>query len=709
MKSFKRILPIILINLFYSGFLNAQEFKNVGSLKEADNLSHCKATLSDGILTLENKLIKRNYKWNEGDLISQSVTDLMSHYTWFLDGKKADCSFPIKAVPKEGKLEVRKVGATLIAPTHLEADVYTKLGDLEIKRVFRIYADCPAIGCDYYLRGNYTDTNLIDAERGSQPELKSNNAVKNSSVAYIERIALPTRHLQTKAVQFFDVTDFNNNLVREVVQTPFWRESTVSGNLLFIQDQEVDKSIFILKEAPTSTVQLASPGYDFSIKTSEIVIAGIGAVPVDLHKDSWLRCYGFVTGVSSGGQYGALTALRSYQEVIRIQQPHRDDMIMMNTWGDRNQDKRISEKFTKDELIAANKLGITHFQIDDGWQTGRSKNSALAVGSLNNIWKNPNYWYPDPVKFPNGLTPVVELAKKLGIEVCLWFNPSIDSSFNHWRDDANTLIRLYRRYGIRTFKIDGVNIPNKLADVNFRKLLDSVVLATNHQAVFNLDVTAGKRTGFHYFNDYGNIFLENRYTDWSNYYPHWTLRNLWMLSKYVPAQNLQVEFLNIFRNKDKYAPNDFLAPNKLPFEYTFAITMMAQPLAWMEATGLPDEGFKIGPVIKKYQGIQSDIHAGKIFPIGDEPSGISWTGFQSIQKDRGYILVFREGNDKKNTVINTWLQAGKRVELKKVLGQGKNINTVVGDNGRISFTLPQKNNYVLYEYRILNHLHSSNY
>ena len=68
--------------------------------------------------------------------------------------------------------------------------------------------------------------------------------------------------------------------------------------------------------------------------------------------------------------------------------------------------------------------------------------------------------------------------------------------------------------------------------------------ATGGEAVFNLDVTAGRRWGYHYGNEYGNLFLENRYTDWSNYYPHWTLRNLWMLSRYVPPQNLQIEFLN---------------------------------------------------------------------------------------------------------------------------------------------------------------------
>ena len=122
------------------------------------------------------------------------------------------------------------------------------------------------------------------------------------------------------------------------------------------------------------------------------------------------------------------------------------------------------------------------------------------------------------------------------------------------------LIDLHRRYGIRTFKIDGVDIPDKTADVRFRAMLDKVMEATGGEAVFNLDATAGQRFGYHYLTQYGNIFLENRYTDWSNYYPHWTLRNLWTLSRYVPPQSLQIEFLNRWRNADKYPADDPLAP-----------------------------------------------------------------------------------------------------------------------------------------------------
>jgi alpha-galactosidase len=100
--------------------------------------------------------------------------------------------------------------------------------------------------------------------------------------------------------------------------------------------------------------------------------------------------------------------------------------------------------------------------------------------------------------------------------------------------------------------------------------------------------------------------------------------------------------------------------------------MAAQPLAWFEGTGLPNEAIEvIAPVIKKYKAIQYDLHKGSIFPIGDEPSGRSWTGFQSIQKNKGYFIIFREANDASKFEMQTWLKEGSIVNCIPLIGKGK--------------------------------------
>ena len=273
---------------------------------------------------------------------------------------------------------------------------------------------------------------------------------------------------------------------------------------------------------------------------------------------------------------------------------------MMNTWGDRSQDTKVNEAFCLQELERAAKLGITHFQIDDGWQVGKSPNSAVAKGSFKNIWDNKDYWKPDPVKYPRGLAPIVKKGKKLGLEIGLGFHTSVQNDFVDWEKDAETLIGLYREYGIRIFKIDGLTIPTKKAEINLRNLFDKVLAETENKVMCNLDATASRRGGYHMCKEYGNIFLENRYTDWQNYYPYWTLRNLWMLSKYVPAEKLQIEFLNKWRNTEKYGDDPF-APHRYSFEYLFATTMAGQPLAWFEASNLPEEAFGIRDLMEKYK------------------------------------------------------------------------------------------------------------
>lgn len=201
---------------------------------------------------------------------------------------------------------------------------------------------------------------------------------------------------------------------------------------------------------------------------------------------------------------------------------------------------------------------------------------------------------------------------------------------------------LYRKYGVKVFKIDGLTIPTKRAETNLRRLFDTVVEQSGGDVLFNLDATASRRGGYHMFNEYGNIFLENRYTDWQNYYPYRTLRNIWQLSRYVPAERIQVEFLNKWRNADKYAGDPF-APAVHGFDYLFATTLAGQPLAWLESQNLPDEAFGIAPLVEAYRRVAAQFHAGIILPVGEEPSGRSWTGFQSIVSDsEGYLLLYRE-------------------------------------------------------------------
>ncbi|WP_302460234.1 alpha-galactosidase [Parabacteroides johnsonii] len=661
----------------------------------------CKIELKQDTLTIENNLIKRSWLWNNGNLITCKLEDKGNGLAWQLRNNQPDLSLP--GEEKEGSeasIRIEEVPASLQYTHHLRATVEYKAGNLQVRKILKIYPDCPAIACELYLKGQASQKwiKALDNPADLQNIEKLTQNSQGGNVPVMEQLMLEGKHWQLEAVEFFDVTDRFNTLVRPVHALSY-RDCLYRGNLLFAENTEKEAGFFMLKEAPTSNVQLYYPGGDYLVSEGTFRMVGLGVDSADIKTDEWTKAYSYVTGTFRSGEKQKRMALRNYQMRIRPFLEDRDEMVMLNTWGDRGQDTRVNEAFCLKELELAAKLGVTHFQIDDGWQAGRSANSAYG-GSFKNIWDNPDYWTPDPDRFPNGLAPIVKRGKELGIEVCLWFNPSIQHDYADWQKDADALIALYKKYGIRTFKIDGTFFDNKLAESRLRSLYNRVMEATGWKAVLNLDATAGRRGGYFFFNEYGNIFLENRYTDWGNYYPYWSLRNLWMLSRYVAPQSLQIEFLNKWRNKEKYAGDKF-APSTYSFDYLFAITMAAQPLAWFEASNLPDEAFPTGGVIQKYKTVQHDFHTGYVFPVGDEPSGKSWCGFQSVKDRKGYFLLFRESNEEESFDMDTFFEPGEQVEFTPVLGAGKAFRSIAGKDGRIRFSLSEPNSYVLYSYRVL--------
>jgi alpha-galactosidase len=119
----------------------------------------CSAKLENGVLSLENSKILRTYQWNEGNIITSSLTDKTSGKVWHMSSKKPDLALPGETEKSENAVfSTRFVDETSIAPAFLEAEIVCSLGKIEVKRVFRLYPNCPAIACDLYFRGESANT-----------------------------------------------------------------------------------------------------------------------------------------------------------------------------------------------------------------------------------------------------------------------------------------------------------------------------------------------------------------------------------------------------------------------------------------------------------------------------------------------------------------------------------------------------------------------
>ncbi|WP_026903251.1 alpha-galactosidase [Pedobacter glucosidilyticus] len=663
----------------------------------------CKAELVGDNLIISNNLVSFFYNWNNGNIefkgYQEKGSSIIQANETIEDLKLFSKPFLSESATLTSSVKKRFNGEQKF----LEVIVNFKLNSINIRRIIEIFPNSPSLRTYYYVKGSPQESWINITKKQVGTEIIEDLSSLNNKMLYQRLGCVPLigKHWEAKAVSFRDVTDHNNTLVFEDDYLPYSKPIEIKANILLLRNSINNAGIFILKESPISSSQQAYPGVDFSLSLNRVEVLGTGIEKSFMNNQEWQRSYGYVIGVSSADETSQLIALRTYQKAIRSLRTDRDEMIMSNTWGDRNKDSRMNEAFILKELEAAAKLGITHFQLDDGWQQGLSSNSAQKGGKNWDSWTEED-WQAHSQRFPRGLKPIADKAKSLNIKLGLWFNPSSGNDYKTWERDADILIGYYHQFQISAFKIDGVELKSKEAEENLRKFFERVMEKTDGNAIFNLDVTAGRRSGFHFFNEYGNIFLENRYTDWSNYYPHTTLRNLWMLSRYLPSEKLQIEWLNPWRNISKYSNEDMLAPSKIPMEYIVATTFMAQPLAWMEISNLPDEGFKIADIIKIYRGLQHDMHEGVILPIGKMPDGFSLTGFQSIKDSRGYFIFFNTPKSSKKIIIKTFLKPNERIKLIPVMNGQQSFNAKVNSLSEIKLKLKPKNSFCIYKYEKLN-------
>ena len=647
---------------------------------------HLPAT--DTLLLLDNGTGLFEFQTRQGRVYLHRITDLRHDHSLTFDTAQSLFDWPEGATVRLEETLQQRILATAYRPAHTLLRLVQTTGADTLERSFRLFDGVVALRGEQRLSGSTEQQNISTREdaNGVETATEAGGApIATGGAAFNTR--LPGRHWQMSTVRFTDRTDEHNDLVQRDEHLLFNGSTRTRGSLLIARSTLSGAGLWLLREAPLGESQLEDAGYDFAFSFDRLSVAG--------HR------YGFSFGLCTPDSHRdpALESLRAYQLASYRYLPERDEMVLMNTWGDRGQDGKVNETFVLRELEIAAALGITHFQIDDGWQAGLSKNSASAAGNRWGYWETED-WLPHPERFPNGLTPVVDRARALGVEIGLWFNASRENEYAAWRRDAEVLIGMYQEDGIRTFKMDGVDLPTARSDRNFRRLLDAVRVATDGRVVFNLDATAGQRGGYFYLTDYGNVFLENRYTDWGRYYPHWTLRNLWQLAHYMPPARLQIEFLNPRRNSDKYPAGDPLAPATYDLAYLFATTAVAQPLAWMEGSNLRPQDRR-DSIIHHFRPYLRDLHTGITLPIGEEPDGTAWTGFRTqISDSTGLLLVFREYNDRENADLATGLPPGREVSLQPLIGHGRKATLMVSPAGELPLTLPQPRSFALYRYTL---------
>lgn len=466
----------------------------------------------------------------------------------------------------------------------------------------------------------------------------------------LDCIPLGSSHVNVNSFKLYDKTDYNDMLVEQSEASVYiFKNGKLSrdGNVFCINDYHSKNSLMMIKHSPTESSALNRKGPDFTMQGS--LYATLYGTGIDFNDmpDGKVPYYASAVGV--GKTENIYEEMWRYNTAFCTDDPRKALFTMSNTWGDRSQDMAVCESFMLRELDRAKQMGVDIVQIDDGWLTGITANSRRKAGG---VWEgfyadNNDFWKVNAERFPNGLEPVVEKAKSLGIEIGLWFGPDSSNDFENVERDIAVLMDFYNKYGIRYFKLDGVKIRSKLGEMRFIKMLEELTDRTHGDMRFNLDVTAEDRFGYMYMSQFGTLFVENRYTDYPNYFPHNTFKNVWNLAHVIPTRRLQMELLNTRRNTDKYEGVLF-APNTYSPDYLFATVMVANPLFWMEMSNLHDEDAetlaKISTIYKDYK---AELFASRVIPIGNRPDGMNFSGYCCVGEDKksAHLILFREATD----------------------------------------------------------------
>ena len=116
---------------------------------------------------------------------------------------------------------------------------------------------------------------------------------------------------------------------------------------------------------------------------------------------------------SDEGLDGASARIHRYVRA-RPSHPRRPRPVVLNTWEAVYFDHDLDRLRRLAETAAS--IGVERFVLDDGWFRGRRDDTA-GLGD----------WYVDEQVWPNGLDPLFDAVREVGMEVGLWVEPEMVS------------------------------------------------------------------------------------------------------------------------------------------------------------------------------------------------------------------------------------------------------------------------------------------
>ena len=287
--------------------------------------------------------------------------------------------------------------------------------------------------------------------------------------------------------------------------------------------------------------------------------------------------------------------IRKYMGV-RVEQLGHKPLFVYNTWVPYGRD--INEELLFELVDAAAECGIEEFIIDDGWQSG----SGCGTAESSNEEKID--WEIDSEKFPNGLKPVFDRIKALGMKPGIWLsvgrldrNSATVKEHPEWivRDSFGNITDLHTGSGSNVTACMGTEWCDYIKDIILHNVkaygiqyvkLDLAIVTSAY--VYNPEHTGCYATGHKYHRDHEesyDVIYEKCMKMFDDL--HAEAPDLFIDCTFETAGKLQLMDYGIA----KHAEGNWLANVE---EDSSAGALRVRELGWVRSPALPATSLVIG-------------------------------------------------------------------------------------------------------------------
>jgi hypothetical protein len=628
-----------------------------------------------GILRVSTGRMERCWQITPEGLRTIRITDSVSLASFSNPDMAVGCDWQVPGIVAPGSvghlesLTARDDDDEGFTSRHLEVvATFSYPDDVSVRFVIWAFPQARGIRTQVWLRGHPT--------KETHPTVPG----------CVDWIPAPQQGQQQRYFGYYNDTqnrnDWNLPILREEVREERLREGIDWASAACIEG--TGGGIMLVKESHKCVNQQGVGTGGFAVIDGGLANTGLRLAPSDLSPDRYRWAWASWCIAYDGTDADRELALKTFYSVRYPIVPERDVYALANTWGSSGLHGITGQQMSQEnevlaELESVARLGIDGLQIDDGWE-GPDVDKVTT-------------WRPDPAIYPSGWSRVADRAHALGLRLGLWaVSTRISLEDMKWN---------YTQAHFLYWKLDFAELSDADAiDNNMAKTRDFLKF-TGMRAQTIWDVTEiAPRYGYYWAREYGPAWLANRKPTLPVsvvYKPAILLRDIWQLSRYVPLNKVQIPVQNI--NLVDPAISDARRYNQL---YCVAIGLAGIP-CFFQTTRFysTDEHANIRALLTLWKRHREALFESCIFPVGDTPTGRSWSGFQfRYNGSEGYLLLFREvDNDQATHSIVMRYLANKDLEIDD-LCKSSTRTVAVGPSGAIDFTIPQAAGFLFVRYRV---------